>query len=337
MSDARLETAGIEPGVNHVSRTPDWMLPTAPGPGRGRHLPPRAWLSSNAPRLSLNGAWTFRLHAVAHPEGLDAHGAPVEPNFEIADASLGPWGEIDLPAHWVLTGDGERGLPWYTNVQYPIPVDPPHVPDENPTADHVRTFCLPADWGLGEDGAREVLRLDGVESFASVWVNGTWVGTTQGSRLPSELDVTGLLAPGENTVAVRVSQWSPGTYVEDQDQWWLPGIFRDVTLLHRPAGRVDDAFVRADYDPATGAGTLEVDVDAPTEAFPVRVEVPELRLSTSLTGPGTAHLTAPAVEPWNAEVPRRYEVAVIARDEAVRLHTGFRRLEVVRGQVRVNG
>lgn len=318
----------------------DWLLPTAPGPGRGRHLPPRAWVApenTDAPALSLNGTWAFRLYPCAHPEGLDERGEPIAPDFDTADVSLGPWGQIDLPAHWVLTGEGERGLPWYTNVQYPIPVDPPHVPDENPTADHVRTFALPADWPLGDSGALQVLRLDGVESFASVWVNGAWVGTTQGSRLPSELDVTGLLRPGENTVAVRVSQWSPGTYVEDQDQWWLPGIFRDITLLHRPAGRIDDVFARTDYDPATGAGSLEVDVDAPPTAFPVRVELPELGLAAELPAPGTARLAASAAEPWSAEVPRLYDLVVTAREESMRLRIGFRRLEVVDGQVRVNG
>ncbi|WP_103063515.1 glycoside hydrolase family 2 TIM barrel-domain containing protein [Actinomyces qiguomingii] len=320
--------------------TPPWMLPNVPGPGLGRHLLPRSWVApenTSAPSLSLNGTWAFRLYQRSHPEGLDEYGEPLAPAFDIGDVSLGPWGDIDLPAHWVLTGHGKRGLPWYTNVQYPIPVDPPYVPDENPTADHVRTFILPADWLLEHDGARQVLRLDGVESFASLWVNGTWVGTTQGSRLPSELDVTGLLRAGENTVAVRVSQWSPGTYVEDQDQWWLPGIFRDVTLLHRPAGRVDDVFARADYDPASGAGSLEVDVAAPPAAFPVRVELPELGLAAELTAPGTARLAAPSVEPWSAELPRLYDLVVTAREETVRLRTGFRRLEVVDGQVRVNG
>ncbi|MBW3069946.1 beta-galactosidase [Actinomyces sp. 594] len=332
---------GMQPEAGAGGRTMHpWLLPTVPGPGRGRHLPPRAWVapeSTSAPSLSLNGTWAFRLYPQAHPEGLDEHGEPIVPVFDTADASLGPWGEIDLPAHWVLTGDGKRGLPWYTNVQYPIPVDPPYVPDENPTADHVRTFTLPADWPLEQGGARQVLRLDGAESFASVWLNGTWVGTTQGSRLPSELDVTGLLRAGENTVAVRVSQWSPATYVEDQDQWWLPGVFRDITLLHRPAGRVEDVFTRTDYDPATGTGFLEVDVAAPPAAFPVRVELPELGLAAELAAPGTARLTAPAAQPWSAEVPRLYDLVLTAREETVRLHAGFRRLEVIDGQVRVNG
>lgn len=321
-----------------VPSRPSWMLPLTPGPGLGRHLPPRAWTSrSDAPSVSLNGTWSFRLYAGAHPEGNGPDGALTEPTFDTDDEALGPWETIDLPATWVLTGDGERGLPIYTNVQLPIPLDPPFVPDANPTADHVRTVEVPEDWGVGEEGALDVLRLDGVESFASVWVNDTWVGTTQGSRLATELDLTGVLRPGENTLAIRVSQWSPGTYVEDQDQWWLPGIFRDVTLLHRPAGRVDDLFARADYDPATGAGLLEVDVDAPAAAFPVTVRVPELDARAVLDRPGTARLDLPAVEPWSAEEPRLYDLAVEASGETVCTRVGFRRLEVVDGQVRVNG
>lgn len=324
-------------GAPRAARPP-WALPLVPGPGRGRHLPPRAWTpGSDAPSLSLDGTWAFRLHTTAQPEGTGPDGAPVEPVFDTDDDALGPWSTIELPATWVLTGDGERGLPIYTNVQLPIPLDPPFVPDANPTADHVRTVDVPEDWGIGEEGALDVLRLDGVESFASVWVNGTWIGTTQGSRLATELDLTGVLRPGANTIAIRVSQWSPGTYVEDQDQWWLPGIFRDVTLLHRPAGRVDDLFARADYDPATGAGVLEVDVDAPAVAFPVTVRLPELDARTVLDRPGTARLDLPAVEPWSAEEPRLYGLAVEAAGETVRARVGFRRVEVVDGQVRANG
>ena len=73
-----------------------------------------------------------------------------------------------------------------------------------------------------------------LESRYRVWVNGTEVGVGTGSRLAQEFDVTEVVTVGVNTVAVRVHQWSASTYVEDQDQWWLPGIFRDVTLQARP-------------------------------------------------------------------------------------------------------
>ena len=63
-----------------------------------------------------------------------------------------------------------------------------------------------------------------------MWVNGDYVGTSRGSRLPAEFAVGELLRPGaENVLAVRVHQWSSGSYLEDQDMWWLSGIFRDVT------------------------------------------------------------------------------------------------------------
>ena len=76
-----------------------------------------------------------------------------------------------------------------------------------------------------------------------------------GSRLPTEFDVGDALRPGEdNVLAVRVHQWSAGSYLEDQDMWWLSGIFRGVTLLARPADALDDVFVHAGYDHATGTG-----------------------------------------------------------------------------------
>ncbi|WTH66087.1 hypothetical protein OHA89_37695 [Streptomyces sp. NBC_01546] len=74
--------------------------------------------------------------------------------------------------------------------------------------------------------------------------------------MPTEFDVTELLRPGRNVLAVRVHQFSAGTYLEDQDTWRLSGIFRDVSLLARPEGGIRDVFVHADYDADTGAGRL---------------------------------------------------------------------------------
>ncbi|HEY8986796.1 MAG TPA: sugar-binding domain-containing protein, partial [Streptomyces sp.] len=157
-------------------------------PGRGA-LPPRAWYaSSDAATLSLNGPWRFRLSATAGAED-DTFAAP---GFD-----AGGWAEVSVPGHWVLQG---HGAPIYTNVQYPFPVDPPHVPTENPTGDHLRVFDLPADWPAGGD---VVLRFDGVESCARVWLNGTELGEFKGSRLAHEFSVGALLRPEGNVVAVR--------------------------------------------------------------------------------------------------------------------------------------
>ncbi|MDQ7910363.1 glycoside hydrolase family 2 TIM barrel-domain containing protein [Phytohabitans sp. ZYX-F-186] len=274
-------------------------------PGEGR-LPPRADFRSDAPRLSLNGDWAFRLTPTAAGTGPD-----------VADPDLDDsgWDRLRVPSHWVLEG---YDRPLYTNTAYPFPIDPPHVPAQNPTGDYRRRF----DWPFGE---RAVLRFQGVDSCARVWLNGTELGHSKGSRLPFEFDVTGLLRPAGNVLAVRVHRWSSGSYLEDQDMWWLPGIFRDVELLARPSSAIDDFFVHASY--LDGRGTLRVDADRPGI-----VELPELgvRMPTGET------VTVP-VEPWSAERPRLYRGTLTAGGERIALAVGFRTVSIVDGRLLVNG
>ncbi|MBG0851622.1 DUF4981 domain-containing protein [Streptomyces spinoverrucosus] len=282
----------------------------APGTGA---LPPRAWYaSSDAASLSLGGSWRFRLSPTADAE---------DDSFAGPGYDAGDWAEVTVPGHWVLQG---HGSPIYTNHLYPFPVDPPHVPTENPTGDHLRVFDLPDDWP--SDGGATV-RFDGVESCARVWLNGTELGEFKGSRLPHEFEVGHLLRPTGNVLAVRVHQWSAGSYLEDQDQWWLPGIFRDVTLLHRPANGARDFFVHASYDHLTGEGTLRVDSDVPG-----RVTVPELSVDLA-----TGESVTVAVEPWTAETPRLYDGVLATDGERVPLRVGFRTVCLEDGLLKVNG
>jgi beta-galactosidase len=278
-----------------------------------RMLPPRAAMSSDAPRLSLNGQWRFDLSPTVEeaPDGF------ADPGFDD-----GGWAQLPVPAHWQLHGYGK---PAYTNTRYPFPIDPPRVPTENPTGSYRRTIAVPAEWA----GGRVVLRFEGVDSCFAVWVNGHEVGTAQGSRLPSEFDVTEIVRPGaDNLVAVRVHQWSAGSYLEDQDMWWMSGIFRDVTLLSRPAGGVDDVFVHAGYK--DGAGTLRVEASGDPRA---RVLLPELGVDIA---PGE-EVRLPGVQPWSAEVPRLYDVAVVTDAERVDLRIGFRTVRIADGLLTVNG
>ncbi|GGW63988.1 beta-galactosidase [Streptomyces lucensis JCM 4490] len=283
-------------------------------PGSGA-LPPRAWYaSSDAASLSLNGIWAFRLSRTADAE---------DDSFAEVGYDAGDWARVEVPGHWVLQG---HGSPVYTNHLYPFPVDPPRVPTENPTGDHLRVFDLPADWP-GPSGGGAVLRFDGVESCARVWLNGTDLGEFKGSRLPHEFAVGHLLRARGNVLAVRVHQWSAGSYLEDQDQWWLPGVFRDVTLLHRPAGCALDFFVHASYDHVSGEGTLRVDSDVDG-----RVTVPDLGVDTATGEP----VTVP-VEPWSAELPRLYDGVLATQGERIPLRIGFRTVELADGLIRVNG
>lgn len=323
-----------------TSTTPDALDALAStAPGSDTRLAPRAWLHTDAPSLSLDGDWDFRWSPVAD--------VPL-PGVEDG------WGSLPVPSHWVLHG---HGAPSYTNLQYPFPIDPPHPPEENPTGDHRRTFSLPSSF---DAAARVLLRFDGVESHFRVWLNGELVGWSTGSRLATEFDVTPLLRAGDNELLVRVHQWSAASYLEDQDQWWLPGIFRSVTLLARPTAPVDDVFVRAGWTatlgdaatagtaasgrPSTGTGTISFPtLDA---AFPVRFAVPSLGVDVTWHAPeDVAPITVEGVEPWSAELPRLYDATVStgtaaggrAGGETVALRLGFRTVQIVGDRFLVNG
>jgi beta-galactosidase len=249
-------------------------------------LAPRAYFTSDAPRLSLNGSWRFVQHETAD--------VPID--FTVPEFDHSDWDHIEIPSHF--------GTPAYTNVVYPIPVEPPFVPDANPTADHRLVFDLPSPWPAGD----AVLRFDGIDSCGRIWLNGTELGITFGSRLPSEFAVGHLLREKGNVLAVRVHQWSPGTYLEDQDMWWWPGIFRDVTLISRPAGGLEDIRVHAGHD-----GSLHID--------------------------GVDGWEAPAgpILPWTAETPHLYDVRVWRGPESAVLKVGFRTVSIEDGVLKVNG
>ena len=212
-------------------------------PGRGR-LRPRAWFGSSLPFIDLNGSWRFRLAA---------GWSDLSRGFEHPEFDDSGWAELPVPSCWQLAG---YGAPAYTNVTYPFPVDPPRVPDANPAGEYRRRFEVPGGFPL----AHAVLRFEGVDSCFAVWLNGVRLGDGQGSRLPTEFGLSGTLRPGRNVLAVRVHQWSAGSYLEDQDMWWLSGIFRPVRIVARG---LEDFFVHADFDPGSGRGTLSVQATVP--------------------------------------------------------------------------
>ena len=137
-------------------------------------------MQSDAPTLSLDGDWRFRL--LPTHRGLDT--AVADPGLDDAG-----WDTIAVPSHWALANkeaDGTYGQPIYTNIAYPFPVDPPYVPDENPTGDYRRHFTCP-EWATGPMVGTVLLRFDGVESVYRVGLNGVEVGIGKGSRLVQEL------------------------------------------------------------------------------------------------------------------------------------------------------
>jgi len=298
------------PTVTHHSAALPYHLDRGPGVGA---RPPRTTSTSDSHRLLLDGDWRFNWVPTL---------ADATSGFEATEFDDSNWPLLAVPAHWQLHG---YGSPAYTNVQFPFPIEPPYVPDDNPTGEYRRTFALPQDWPAGD----AVLRFEGVDSCFAVWCNGHELGNSKGSRLPVEFAVGALLRPGENVIAVRVHQWSAGSYLEDQDMWWLSGIFRSVSLLARPADGLSDFFVHADYDHETGTGRLRIDT-----SVPARLSIPELGIADA---PAEQVHEFVGVQPWSAELPRLYDAELASAGERVRLRIGFRTVRAADGRLTVNG
>jgi beta-galactosidase/beta-glucuronidase len=288
---------------------------------------------------SLSGHWRF--HLAPRP-------AAVPAAFSRPDFSVDGWDEIPVPSHWQLHG---YGRPQYTNVAYPFPVDPPRVPSENPTGCYRRDVNVEPAW---LDTGSVVLCFEGVDSAFHVFWNGEPVGYSQGSRLPSEFDVTPLARVGRNVLAVQVYQWSDGSYLEDQDMWWLSGIFRDVSLRWWPPVHLADLIVDALYDVGTGGGEVVCSAtvagagdDKARPAVEVELYDGDERIAVGrspvVDGEAQVRLRRAAVEPWSAERPRLYEAVVSLKDgdgalaEVVAIRVGFRHIERRDGRFFFNG
>ena len=293
----------------------------------------------------LNGLWQF-----AYCPSPDA----VPSGFEQEGFDTSAWDTLPVPSNWQMHG---YGRPQYTNVAYPIPVDPPFVPAENPVGLYKTTFACPEAW----DTQNIALHFAGVDAAFYVWLNGHMVGYSQGSHLPSEFDVTPFVRPGVNTLTVQVFQWCDGSYLEDQDQWRLSGIFRDVFLTARPPVHLRDVRLRTAYNPATANAGLEIAailhnagtdtakahtvtatlIDAGGEllAQTVGTAAPDGGQETVLE----ATLALKNARPWSAEEPNLYTLLLTLTDagstilSVERFAVGFRQIEVRDGRLLVNG
>ncbi len=320
-----------------------WARPEATGFGRV----PMSTHFARPDVLSLDGEWAFVLRD--RPE--DVTGADL----------IGPtdgWGAVEVPGCWTMQG---YDRPQYTNIQMPFPGPPPAVPAANPTGVHRRTVTLPAEWA----GKRLVLHVAGAESVLYVHVDGAPAAMGKDSRLPHEVDLTGVVEPGRPfELALTVVRWSDATYLEDQDHWFHAGLHRSVFVYATPPVHIADVHAVADFDPAAGAGALRVAVWTGADGrgpsgWSVRVSVGERQASArvrfehptdTLTnwllfeGRRTVvEMIVPDVAPWSAEVPDLHRVDITLVDErgeevdAVSLPVGFRRVEVVGPELLVNG
>jgi beta-galactosidase len=275
---------------------------------------------------TLNGSWKFRYHRSVRE---------VEDGFYRESADVQAWDQLLVPSCWQVNGYDQLH---YTNVNYPIPCDPPYVPDENPAGLYVREFQIADQWEKKE----KYIVFEGVNSCFYLWVNGEFVGYSQGSRVPAEFQVSAFLRQGKNRIAVMVLKWCDGTYLEDQDLWRFSGIFRDVYLLARDESHVRDVFIKQqladDCKQASllaeveNSGSLEVEVrlqDACGNVVAAKKAVANGKTSIELA------ITDPVL--WNAEKPYLYSLYVQSGEEVLLFPVGFRRVEIADGVFTING
>ena len=293
--------------------------------GIGRREARTAFYKDSQKKISLNGEWNFKY--VDAPE-LSPEG------FEQSRACEG-WDKIDVPSVWQLRGYDKMH---YTDVLYPFPVNPPYVPDENPTGIYKKTVVLDEQW-MEKD---TVLKFHGVDSAFDVWVNGNHVGFGKVSRLPSEFDITGFVKTGENDITVRVYKWSDGTYLEDQDMWWLSGIYRDVELINEEKNAVLDLRVNGTLDDSYKNGLFTAGITMKQAGTNLGWKLSykgKTVLEGELVSEGKdicIEAEIPEVHTWTAETPELYEFTVMTENQEVTVRCGFRKIEIKDKNFRVN-
>ena len=315
----------------------------------------KPWLDpKGAQWMSLNGLWKIK---VVQDPAL----RPGEADFWADNADVSSYDTITVPSCLEMKG---FATPYYINVGYGFANTPPKITMleglENTVGSYRRTFSLPDDW----DGKRIFLHFDGIYSAAYVWINGKYVGYTQGANNDAEFDVTDVVRKGENNVSVQVFRWSDGSYLEGQDMWHMSGIHRDVYLFATPKTFVRDHYITSKLTAQSGykSGSLNVELtadnrDKQTADKQVRVRLysPENALVAEQTttfhfnaGDSTAveSVNFPGLsnlELWSAENPYLYtvEVAQLSSDGAEEMafatKYGFRHIEIKDHQVYVNG
>jgi beta-galactosidase len=299
---------------------------------------------------SLNGLWKF--HWAKRP-------ADRPRNFFQPDFDISSWVEIPVPAQWQLEGYGKPHYMSDGGVKGMGKKDPPNIdPDYNEVGSYRRTFTVPGDW----DDKQVFIHFAGVKTAFYLWLNGEFIGYSQGSMCPAEFNLTRHLQLGENTIAVEVYRYSDGAYLEDQDMWYMSGIYREVYLVAVPEIHIRDFFTRCKFDSQLKDAELLVDAEIQNFGKPlgegyqleVRLLAPDgkklissqaQKYQPSNNSETRLGFTLKAAAPvkWSAETPVLHIVQLILWDpkhnevEATQIYFGFRKVEIQENKILVNG
>ena len=361
---------GFEYGSAEAPDGTEWQSPERLGYNK---MQPRAWFVSFASaeearkvlpeyssrRISLDGTWKFHFAKTPDERPLD---------FYKKDFDCSAWDDIPVPSNWNIVGlkkgswneekgrwEGKYGVPIYVNqpvifyherkvddwregVMRTPPTNWTTYEYRNEVGSYRRTFTVPKEWKKQEI----FVEFDGVDSFFYLWVNGKYVGFSKNSRDAARFDITKYAKVGENSISVEVYRNSDGSFLEAQDMFRLPGIFRSVSVYATPKVRFQDLRVRADW--AGRRAWLIVDALVKNHnKFPKDYKVVYSLYENDLYSDENRQIIAPSpridlsattIKPWSAEEPNLYVLVAELKDhkgrttEAISTQIGFRTVEI---------
>lgn len=276
---------------------------------------------------SLCGQWDFKFFNNI---------TEIDDAFWATDYSTEGFDKIPVPMNWQMCLGRGYDVPHYTNIRYPIPNDPPFVPDDNPCGAYSRTFEVTPEMA----GRQLYLNFEGVDSCFYLWINGTFVGYSQVSHGTSEFNITDYTVQGSNKISLLVMKWCDGSYLEDQDFWRLSGIFREVYILARnPICHIRDVEVKTNFNKKltkcdfgvnlalNGDAEVRYCLFAPDGTVTSEGTISDGKLSVKLEYPLL----------WSDEVPQLYKLYLYCYDEVICLPVGMRDIRISSACVLLNG
>lgn len=299
-------------------------------------------------KQSLNGKWKFYWQ----------RGLKNQPeNFQLTSFDDSHWDEINVPSVWQTQG---YSVPYYYASTFPKAFS--RSKGKIPSIDHDmqeigfyrKSFTLNENF----NGREIFLHFGAAKSALEVYVNGEFVGYSQGSMTPHEFNVTKVLKPGENVITAKLYRYSDGSYLEDQDMWWLCGIYREVYLFAEPKLCLRDFYFKTDFDDSytDSSVTLNMYINnynnirgkMTASAKLIDSNNGEILLGTKeteLSGGNEAVTfteTVKAPEKWSAETPNLYTlVMTIELDGKIicvkTYKVGFKKVEIKGEKIYYNG
>ncbi len=285
--------------------------------------------------LNLNGDWKFNW--VKDPKQRPT-------TFHNTDFDDSQWTTIPVPANWEVEGFGK---PIYLDERYPFTTQWPEAPkDYNPVGTYRKNITLDNSF-LSED---IILHFAGAKSAMYLYINGQYVGYSQGSKTPTEFNITSYLKEGVNLIALQMFRWSDASYVESQDMLRMSGIERDVYLYSRPKVYISDYHAKTTLDNSYTNGilngTIAITNDTSkevTQKLDVSLEneiiaSEDINIPANTTIEFSTNKILENVKAWSAEAPNLYKFKISLNDnQFIKKNIGFKRVEIKNAQVLING